>query len=172
MSRRAFVVGLVILVAAIAFPLGVQSLTSSSATAASGVDEGPGVANLDPALLDALRRASSAAADDGVALVVQSGWRSPEHQQQLFDEAVAEYGSAEAAARWVASPATSSHVSGHAVDVGPPTAAAWLSARGAAYGLCQIYDNEPWHYELRVDAVARGCPRRYADPTHDPRMQP
>ena len=39
------------------------------------------------------------------------------------------------------------------------------------YGLCQIYGNEPWHYELRPEAIDRGCPPMYADPTHDPRMQ-
>ena len=48
---------------------------------------------------------------------------------------------------------------------------AWLSEHGAAYGLCQIYGNEPWHYELRPEAVDHGCPPMYADPTHDPRMQ-
>jgi zinc D-Ala-D-Ala carboxypeptidase len=72
----------------------------------------------------------------------------------------------------VATPATSPHVSGDAVDVGPSAAAAWLSEHGAAYGLCQIYGNEPWHYELRPEAVTRTCPATYADPTHDPRMQP
>ena len=39
------------------------------------------------------------------------------------------------------------------------------------YGLCPVYGNEPWHYELRPDAVEYGCPAMYADPTHDPRMQ-
>ena len=71
----------------------------------------------------------------------------------------------------MATPETSPHVSGHAVDIGPSTATAWLSDQGSAYGLCQIYGNEPWHYELRTEAVDRGCPRTYADPTHDPRMQ-
>ena len=47
----------------------------------------------------------------------------------------------------------------------------WLSEHGAAYGLCQIYDNEPWHYELRPEAVEYGCPATYADPTQNPRMQ-
>ena len=37
--------------------------------------------------------------------------------------------------------------------------------------LCQIYSNEPWHYELRPEAIDYGCPTMYADPTHDPRMQ-
>lgn len=134
-------------------------------------DEVPGVARLDPALLGALRRAATAAADGGVEVYVDSGWRSPAYQDKLLREAVAEYGSEEEAARWVATAETSAHVSGDAVDVGPADATAWLSEHGAAYGLCQIYRNESWHYELRPAAVDRGCPPMYADPTQDPRMQ-
>jgi zinc D-Ala-D-Ala carboxypeptidase len=134
-------------------------------------DEVPGVANLDPALLGALRRAATDAADDGVEFHVDSGWRSPEYQEQLLHEAVAKYGSQAEAARWVATPNRSAHVSGDAVDIGPSGAAAWLSQHGAAYGLCRIYGNEPWHYELRPAAIAHGCPPTYSDPTQDPRMQ-
>jgi zinc D-Ala-D-Ala carboxypeptidase len=134
-------------------------------------DEIPGVANLDPALLGAVRQAATDAADDGVEFFVTSGWRSPEYQEQLLHEAVSEYGSVAEAARWVATPNTSAHVSGDAVDIGPSDATAWLSAHGAEYGLCQIYGNEPWHYELRPEAIDHGSPAMYADPTHDPRMQ-
>ncbi|WP_310741922.1 MULTISPECIES: M15 family metallopeptidase [unclassified Microbispora] len=134
-------------------------------------DRIPGVANLDRDLLKALRQAATDAADDGVEFHVNSGWRSPEYQNRLLREAVSKYGSEDEAARWVATPATSSHVTGDAVDIGPSDATAWLSGHGAEYGLCQIYRNEPWHYELRTDAIDRGCPRMYADPTQDPRMQ-
>jgi D-alanyl-D-alanine carboxypeptidase len=134
-------------------------------------DEVPGVAKLDPALLRALRRAATDAAAGGVELVVNSGWRSPAYEDQLRREAIAKYGSEAEAARWVATATTSPHVSGDAVDMGSG-ATAWLSARGAAYGLCRIYGNEPWHYELRPEAIAHGCPPMYPDPTHDPRMQP
>jgi hypothetical protein len=134
-------------------------------------DEIPGVANLDPALLGALRQAATYAADDGVEFVVESGWRSPEYQEQLLHEAISKYGSEAEARRWVATPNRSAHVSGDAVDIGPSDAAAWLSEHGAEYGLCRIYGNEPWHYELRPEAIAHGCPAVYADPTHDPRMQ-
>jgi zinc D-Ala-D-Ala carboxypeptidase len=129
--------------------------------------EVPGIANLDSDLLGALRQAATDAADDGVDFYVDSGWRSPAYQEHLLREAVWKYGSEEEAARWVATPDTSAHVAGDAVDIGPSAAAAWLSEHGAAYGLCQIYSNEPWHYELRPD----GCPAMYADPTHDPRIQ-
>jgi LAS superfamily LD-carboxypeptidase LdcB len=134
-------------------------------------NEYPGVANLDPDLLQALREAATDAADDGVEFHVNSGWRSPAYQNQLLQEAISKYGSKEQAARWVATPDTSAHVSGNAVDLGPSDATAWLSERGAHYGLCQIYSNEPWHFELRSRAIDRGCPPMFADPTHDPRMQ-
>jgi D-alanyl-D-alanine carboxypeptidase len=134
-------------------------------------DEIPAVAKLDPDLLGALRTAATDAADDRVTFFVNSGWRSPAYQEQLLREAISEYGSEAEAARWVSTPTTSAHVSGNAVDVGHSDATAWLSEHGAEYGLCQIYGNEPWHYELRPDAVDGGCPPMYADPTHDPRMQ-
>ena len=134
-------------------------------------DKVPGVINLDPDLLGALRRAARAAAQDGVVFYVNSGWRSPAYQAQLLKQAVDKYGSTEEAARWVATPENSPHVQGHAIDIGRSDATAWLAEHGAVYGLCQIYDNEPWHYELRPEAAEHGCPPRYADPTHDPRMQ-
>jgi zinc D-Ala-D-Ala carboxypeptidase len=134
-------------------------------------DDVPGVAKLDPALLGALRRAASDAARDGVTFNVNSGWRSAAYEDQLRREAIARYGSVEEAARWVATGSTSPHVKGDAVDIGPSGAAAWLSEHGAAYGLCPIYANEPWHYELRPEAGEEGCPAVYADPTQDPRMQ-
>ncbi|GEM34070.1 D-alanyl-D-alanine carboxypeptidase [Nocardia neocaledoniensis NBRC 108232] len=134
-------------------------------------DDVPAVSNLDPDLRAALRRAAGDAASDGVEFVVNSGWRSASHQERLLREAVEQYGSYAEAARWVATPTTSAHVSGEAVDIGPAQAAQWLSAYGAAYGLCQIYANEPWHFELRPDAAEQGCPALYADPTQDPRMQ-
>jgi hypothetical protein len=134
-------------------------------------DSVPSVANLNPALLAALRRAATDAAASQIVLVVESGWRSAEYQDQLLREAVFTYGSEEEAARWVATADTSPHVSGDAVDIGPSGAAAWLSEHGATYGLCQIYANEPWHFELRPRATDVGCPAPYPDPTHDPRMR-
>jgi hypothetical protein len=194
---RTLIAGLLVIAVGIAAAHGSPSTVSSSSRTASPVrhsrserhgalgeaggavpagttvfdDDVPGVANLDPALLRALREAASDAAADGVELVVNSGWRSPAYEDQLRREAIARYGSEAEAARWVATGTTSLHVSGDAVDVGPPQATSWLSAHGAAYGLCQIYGNEPWHYELRPDAGADGCPAVYADPTHDPRLR-
>ena len=134
-------------------------------------NERPAVANLDPDLLRALRQAAKDAAKAGVKIYINSGWRSPEYQELLHLQAVWKYRSKEKAARWVATGDTSSHVSGQAVDIGPSRATAWLSRHGAEYRLCQVYRNEPWHYELRPRAINGGCPPMYADPRHDPRMQ-
>ena len=134
-------------------------------------DKVPAVANLDPDLLDALRHAARDASRDGVKIVVNSGWRSPAYQRHLLHEAASKYGSKRKATRWVATADRSFHVSGDAVDIGPPAAAAWLFRHGAAYGLCRIYRNEPWHFELRPEAIDDGCPSMYADPRHDPRMR-
>lgn len=133
--------------------------------------EYPGVAKLAPDLLQALREAATEAVDYGIEFYVNSGWRSPNYQNDLLREAVLQYGSKGEAARWVATADTSLHVSGDAVDIGPFAAREWLSEHGAKYGLCQIYSNEPWHYELRRQAIDHGCPAMHADPTHDPRMQ-
>jgi LAS superfamily LD-carboxypeptidase LdcB len=134
-------------------------------------DRYPAITRLDPALLTALRAAAKDAESDGVRFSVNSGWRSKKYQKQLFEQAISKYGSAAAAGAWVARPGTSVHEAGDAVDLGPDVADDWLARHGAAYGLCQIYDNEPWHYELRPDAPEHGCPARYADPTDDPRLK-
>ena len=186
-------VGLVLVTAAMIGTLAYRSVPSSPATLGdvSGDNRGalgeadglvpdgasvfdsetPAVANLDAHLLQALRRAARDAARNGVEFLVNSGWRSPEYQEQLLREAVSEYGSEEEAARWVGTATTSAHATGEAIDIGPFDATAWLSEHGAQYGLCQIYRNEPWHYELRPEAISRGCPPMFADPAHDPRMQ-
>lgn len=137
-------------------------------TVTSGI---PAVANLDPALRVALGRASQDAAREGIKFYVNSGWRSPDFQHHILQQAVTTYGSKEEASRWVATAETSAHVSGDAVDIGLWDASAWLSKNGAKYGLCQIYDNEAWHFELRSEAIKNGCPAKYFDPTYDPRMK-
>jgi len=186
-TRSTIPAALVVVSATLVGVLPHQSLASSSSSAARRAlgeadgavsdgltvfdDEIPAVANLDPDLLGALRRAATDAADDGVKFYVNSGWRSPKYQNRLLREAVSRYGSKEKAARWVATADTSPHVSAVAIDIGHFDATEWLSRHGARYGLCRIYINEPWHYELRPKAIDHGCPPMYANPAHDPRMQ-
>lgn len=90
-------------------------------------------------------------------MTITSGWRSPAFQQQLLDDAIATYGSVTAARQYVQTPERSHHVLGHAVDIGGVGADQWLIANGARFGLCQIYANELWHFELATDA-AGNCP--------------
>ncbi|MEU0498874.1 M15 family metallopeptidase [Mycobacterium sp. NPDC006124] len=117
----------------------------------------PAVGFLEPALLAAVQDATTAAAAEGVDVKLTSGWRSKGFQQRLFDQAVTTYGNADLAAQFVASPEKSMHVVGKAVDVGPVVADQWMIANGSRFGLCQIYANEIWHFELAVDA-AGNCP--------------
>jgi D-alanyl-D-alanine dipeptidase len=117
----------------------------------------PALAQLDPSLLNAIQDATRAAAAQAVDLRITSGWRSKGFQQRLFDDAVRKYGSADIARQFVASPDVSKHVVGQAVDVAPVDADNWLIRNGAQFGLCQIYANELWHFELAVDQQGN-CP--------------
>ncbi|MDT5018837.1 MAG: zinc D-Ala-D-Ala carboxypeptidase [Mycobacterium sp.] len=117
----------------------------------------PALAQLDPALLNAIQDAARAASTQGVDLRITSGWRSKGFQQRLFDDAVGKYGNADIARQFVASPDVSKHVVGQAVDVAPVDADNWLIRNGAQFGLCQIYANELWHFELAVDQQGN-CP--------------
>jgi hypothetical protein len=117
----------------------------------------PVIAWLDPALLAAIQKAARAAEADGVGVQITSGWRTKGFQQRLFDDAVRTYGNVGAAQQFVASPDASRHVVGKAVDVGPVDADNWLMRNGSRFGLCQIYANEIWHFELVADENG-GCP--------------
>ena len=124
----------------------------------------PAVGYLRPALLAAVQQAATAAAADGVTMTITSGWRSPEFQQQLLDNAVATYGSVSAARQYVQTPQHSRHVTGQAVDIGGIAADEWLMANGAQFGLCRVYANEIWHFELATDATGT-CPPLLPDAT-------
>ena len=120
----------------------------------------PALAELDLPLLNAIQDAARAATAQGVDLRITSGWRSKGFQQRLFDDAVGNYGSADIARQFVASPDVSKHVVGQAVDIAPVEADSWLIRSGAQFGLCQIYANELWHFELAVDQQGNWPPLR------------
>ena len=116
------------------------------------------VNRLDRALRHAYEVARHDALAEGVDLRVTSGWRSHAEQAELFAAAVRHYGSADAASHWVLPPGQSAHERGEAIDVGPPSAAAWLDTHGVHYGLCRRYANEPWHFELLAPNLGEPCP--------------
>lgn len=81
-------------------------------------------------------------------VVLVSGWRSSQHQEALWADALQRYGSAEIADDWVARPGTSMHERGLAVDLGGDVeyAAQLVSALGLP--LHRPMSHEPWHFEL------------------------
>ena len=84
----------------------------------------------------------------GGRLVLLSGYRSTEHQQELWDAAVLKYGEANAP-RWVARPGSSNHNHGVAADlrfVGDG-AKEWAHQNAARFGLVFPMGHEPWHIE-------------------------
>lgn len=97
-------------------------------------------------------------------MVITSGWRSRAHQR-LFAEAVSRYGGEQEALRYVSTPDTSAHVTGDAVDIGPTDADDWLSRHGADYGLCQVFANEIWHFELAT-TPGGSCPDMLPDSSY------
>lgn len=121
-----------------------------------------GTEGLDPRLAAAYSAAASQAYTEGVSLSITSGYRTPAEQESLWEDGINTYGSPEAARRWVLPPGESTHVTGQAIDVGPQEGAAWLEDRGNHWGLCRMYDNEWWHFELAT--VPDGsCPARLPD---------
>ena len=132
-------------------------------------DEIPGVANLDP-ICSVPCSKPQLMPRTTVEFFVDSGWRSPEYQNQLLREAVSGTDpKRKPPGGWP--PRRHLLTCREAQSTSGPSVPAWLSEHGAEYGLCQIYGNEPWHYELRPEAIDHRCPPMHADPTHDPGMQ-
>ena len=121
----------------------------------------PGVRGLDPELRAAVQAAAERAAAEGIELRLNSGWRSAAYQDELLAQAVSDYGSEAEARHWVDTPERSAHVRGEAVDIGGLEAALWVGQYGAEFGLCQIYANENWHFELAQIDADGFCPRAY-----------
>jgi D-alanyl-D-alanine carboxypeptidase len=126
----------------------------------------PAITRLEPGLREAVEQAAAAAEADGEDLFITSGWRSVAYQEELFREAVATYGSEEAAREFVAPPERSRHVTGDAVDIGPLDTQFWMIEHGYEYGLCQTYSNERWHFELATTPGGT-CPDMLADASAD-----
>lgn len=124
----------------------------------------PAVTRLSPALLSALRDAQAGmkADGDGADITIADGWRSERYQEHLFAQAVQHYGSEEEALKWVKRGADSAHVRGDAVDIADAGAMDFLNRFGNEWGLCQVYANEAWHFELRTDPGGE-CPPQSAD---------
>lgn len=85
-------------------------------------------------------------AASGGRVWLTSGFRSSDEQAQLYADAVAKYGEAEAG-NWAAPPGRSKHEHGLAADIGGDWD--WLAKNAAAFGLWLPMSWEPWHVELQ-----------------------
>lgn len=113
---------------------------------------------LQPKVRASFEAARDAAAAQGVTIEVVSAHRDAATQQQLYDQAIARYGSAAEARKWVLPPGESEHVKGGAIDVAPWAAAQWLETNGVRFGLCRRYANEWWHFERLAGPKGSRCP--------------
>lgn len=133
-----------------------------SAVPLGSTESALGTGGLNPALALAYTLAETEAHNVGVPLSITSGYRTYEEQEQLWINGINTYGGPDNARRWVLPPNESSHVAGDAIDVGPISGAQWLQANGNRWGLCRMYENEWWHFELAT--VPGGvCPAMLPD---------
>jgi len=122
---------------------------------------------LDKQVMYRFKAAQAAAKKDGQKIYIASGYRSLEHQKDLFAQAIKKYGSTKEASKWVAPPLVSHHPWGVAIDVNypdEPVGAGWLEVNGSKFGLCRVFDNEWWHFEP-VIAPGWKCPALVPDAT-------
>lgn len=94
----------------------------------------------------------AAAAERGIDLWIQSGFRTRAEQAVLYR--AWKKGRGNKAAR----PGHSNHQSGRALDiaVGSPGALAWLSSNASRFGFKRTVRGEPWHWEYVEAPRARG----------------
>ncbi|MGE5281598.1 MAG: lytic transglycosylase domain-containing protein [Chloroflexota bacterium] len=115
---------------------------STPATASGGGYDGPLAyrqgEGMRPDVAAAFDRMAAAAARAGLALVVNSGFRSDAEQAALF--------AAHPDPRWVAPPGRSLHRCATELDLGPPSAYGWLATNARRFGFLQRYSWEAWHY--------------------------
>jgi hypothetical protein len=97
-----------------------------------------------PDVATAFDRLAAAAAQDGHALIVASGWRSSAEQARLF--------AAHPDPRWVAPPGRSLHRLGTELDLGPESAYGWLAANAGRFHFLKRYSYEPWHFGYTLNA--------------------
>jgi len=114
-----------------------------------------------------------------------SGYRSVEHQRELWQGALKRYGTPQAARKWVAPPGGSPHHTGRAIDFWLGTSNSskniaalkatpayhWLVCNAARFDFFP-YAAEPWHWEYNPNAgdepAARARPHQRPAQMHGP----
>ncbi len=152
---------------------GLDGTRPAFAEATELVDAGPNIVGhpqrLAPVAATRWRAMRSAAADDGVELLLVSGFRSIDYQARLIRKKINAGQSLGDILAVVAAPGFSEHHTGRAVDIATPgsrplteefedsAAFGWLAGNAARFGFALSYprDNpggfsyEPWHWASR-----------------------
>ena len=91
----------------------------------------------------AWKRMKAAAAANGVHLKLNSGFRTMQEQQTLYQMYLAGTGNL------AAHPGHSNHQNGIALDIDVAGQAAydWMHAHGPSFGFERTVPSEPWHWE-------------------------
>ena len=112
----------------------------------------------------AFDRMDAAARADGITLAINSGYRSDAEQAVLWAR--------NPDPKMVARPGTSLHRNGTELDLGPPSAYAWLAANAPRFHFIQRYAWEDWHYGYTLNAGSspRAAPAA-GDAAGEPRRQ-
>ena len=123
---------------------------------------------IHPQLLARFLSAQAAAKEEGVDMSIDSGFRTVDTQNYLYQRAIKEHNTPEEAIKWVLPGDLSRHPWGLALDVNlnhDKSGASWLEANGATFGLCRVYENEWWHFEPLI-APGGICPPLLPDASH------
>jgi hypothetical protein len=96
-----------------------------------------------PDVAQAFDRLAAAARSDGIALTITSGFRTNAEQAALWK--------LHPDPKWVAPPGESLHRLATELDLGPPSAYAWLAANAPRFHFVMRYDWEPWHFGLATN---------------------
>jgi len=124
--------------------------------------------DLHPQVLARFLSAQAAAKVEGIKITIDSGYRTIERQDALFQRALKEHKTPEEATKWVLPKEVSRHPWGLALDVNlnhDKSGASWLEANGATFGLCRVYENEWWHFEPLIGPGGI-CPPLLPDASH------
>ncbi|HEX3325332.1 MAG TPA: transglycosylase SLT domain-containing protein [Solirubrobacterales bacterium] len=115
---------------------------SAPATASGGGYSGPLIyrqgEGMRPDVAAAFDRMAAAAAGAGLALAINSAFRSDAEQAALF--------AAHPDPKWVAPPGQSLHRCATELDLGPESTYGWLAANAGRFGFVQRYSWEAWHF--------------------------
>jgi len=108
---------------------------------------------IEIATASAYAKMQHAAAKDGVAIRVVSGFRTYSQQDALYKAYLAGKGNL------AAKPGYSNHQSGHALDLNTSSSGvySWLASHGDEYGFKRTVPSEAWHWEYWGPDVGGAC---------------